>query len=1080
MLRDQKARMSATCPRSSYIVQAPAGSGKTEILTQRFLRLLPSVQAPEQIIAITFTKKAANEMHERIMGALENAAMGHSPTSDHQALTFDYANKALAWDKKNNWQLLKHPQRLSIFTIDSLCQRITRAIPLQEKQIPYANIATRPEQHYRTAAKNCLEHALSEPEYQADILCLLSHLDNHQERLVDLFTNLLTNRDQWLAPLHQAKTQDKAEFEQALAWIEQHELQRLQDAAPISYQEELVELINLLASVSTAPENIQKEFKNWRCFKSIGRTKASLLAQTLLTTQGKLRKRFDHRLGVRKGACAPEIYERLKSSSEDLFSTLSEYPSFIEALLRVKHLPSPEYDLRQWEVLQSLFAVLPLLAAHLHLTFSENNEVDFSSISQQALSALGTEELPTDLALYLDNHIQHLLIDEFQDTSIQQFELLEKLVIEWQAGDGKTLFLVGDPMQSIYRFRAAEVGLFLLAQKKGVGPVKLTPLELTANFRSTANIVSWNNQQFFKIFPAQDDIESGAVSFSNSDIIQPESTDSFVIAKEAECRDTQAQSVIEVIKEELSKRSEESIAILVRSRRELREIIVQLRAENIPFQGVDIDLLAHLPHIRDVYTLTQALLMPANRLAWLSLMRTPWCGLSLADLHALANYSKKQSIYYALSQKEALDGLSLEGKARAQNLFHTLQYALANRHQKSLVNWLLDALKQLQTDKIYDEATQQDFEAFYELLEQFEDHGQLGDLKAFREALNRLFSKKVTPSNIQIMTIHKSKGLEFDTVILPGLSSKLSSSEKPLFRWLNLPSAEQNHLLLSPIKAAEQDECLLFNYIEKIDAEKERYELQRLLYVATTRAKKRLYLFDYKEKGSKGSFRELFKEVFFEPMTLTQSTPIEESKTNYPVLNRLPLEAFDSKHHEKSIQITTPNLDTELSFSRQMGIAIHELLQWICNHHPTNLSQVPWNIAFDYLKRYDCNDEIILHVKQAIEKQIHRLFNDTKGQWIIKPHAEERNEYPLLVKQDGEVITKVLDRTFVDSGIRWIVDFKTGHENQKSNELYEKQVNEYAKILLSKDPTYPVHCGLYYLETGHWHDWKYQPEPIKN
>lgn len=94
------------------------------------------------------------------------------------------------------------------------------------------------------------------------------------------------------------------------------------------------------------------------------------------------------------------------------------------------------------------------------------NEVDFTTISQQALSALGDAENPTDLALYLDNTLHHILVDEFQDTSITQFELLTKLVHGWQQGDGKTLFIVGDPMQSIYRFRQAEVGLFLRLKSK--------------------------------------------------------------------------------------------------------------------------------------------------------------------------------------------------------------------------------------------------------------------------------------------------------------------------------------------------------------------------------------------------------------------------------------------------------------------------------------------------------------------------------------------------------------------------------------------------------------------------------------
>ena len=113
-----------------------------------------------------------------------------------------------------------------------------------------------------------------------------------------------------------------------------------------------------------------------------------------------------------------------------------------------------------------------------------------------ALRALGTPDEPTDLLLSLDVRVHHLLVDEFQDTSNSQWELLERLTAGWEAGDGRTVFVVGDPMQSIYRFRDAQVGLFLHARRAGLPGVKLEPLTLSTNFRSQAKIVEWVNQVF--------------------------------------------------------------------------------------------------------------------------------------------------------------------------------------------------------------------------------------------------------------------------------------------------------------------------------------------------------------------------------------------------------------------------------------------------------------------------------------------------------------------------------------------------------------------------------------------------------
>ena len=125
---------------------------------------------------------------------------------------------------------------------------------------------------------------------------------------------------------------------------------------------------------------------------------------------------------------------------------------------------------------------LPHAVAQLKLVFQSRNQVDFTEIAQGALRALGDLEAPTDLALALDYRIRHLLIDEFQDTSISQYELIEKLTAGWEPGDGRSMLAVGDPMQSIYRFREAEVGLFLRARAAGIGNIALQPVTLSRQF----------------------------------------------------------------------------------------------------------------------------------------------------------------------------------------------------------------------------------------------------------------------------------------------------------------------------------------------------------------------------------------------------------------------------------------------------------------------------------------------------------------------------------------------------------------------------------------------------------------------
>ena len=1072
MLEDGQQRARATDPQHSFIVQAPAGSGKTEILTQRYLRLLSTVTAPEQIIALTFTRKAANEMRERILRAMQQVAAGMTASSAHQEQTYAFAAEALARDKAHDWQLLQQPSRLRIVTIDALCQTLTQAIPLQDKQIHYAEICEKPRVHYQAAAMACLAFAIEHPAYHDAIKTLLTHVDNQQDHLLSLWAGMLAQRDQWLPSLYQAREQDRTQYETALAWIEAHELSRFRNTLPKACADELTTLARQLACIEGNPDSPRRALRDWYDFDALNGRLVTSLSTLLLTTQNTLRKAFDHHVGLKRGECSNHEYDTIKSASKRLLAELDALPDFLDALLRVKQLPEPHYNPQQWDVLQALFTLLPVLTAHLNMTFHASNEVDFSAISQQALQALGDEENPTDLALYLDHRIHHILVDEFQDTSIQQFQLLQQLVYGWQAGDGKTLFIVGDPMQSIYRFRAAEVGLFLRARDHGIGDVALIPLTLSCNFRSAPTVVEWVNAQFKSIFPATDDVESGAVSYHPSVTVKPEDEHSVVSAIQCSHRAHEAALIVQSVMYELDAYPNDDIAILVRSRGQLTDIVTALREQDIPFQGVEIDLLAHLPHLRDVWVLTQALLMPANRLAWLAFLRSPWCGLTLPDLHALANHLPSQSIYASLSQWDQITDLTDDGRARASFVYAVLHTALADRHQYALVDWIIKTLNQLHMTHVLTTNQQDDLEQYWLLLERFEKDGQIEDTALFNAEFNALYSQKVTPARIQIMTIHKSKGLEFDCVILPGLGSKSARKDTPLLRWLKLPTEEQGELLLlSPMKAANSEQCLLYDYLGQLDTQKNDYERQRLLYVAVTRAKKRLYLFDSSQKTTEGSFRSLLHNQAFTDESAEKDDAPEIKAL--PALYRLP----DTYYQQAPCGNTTDPFNTSAlvlntsSTPRLIGVATHELLQWICTKHPATLDEVPWGLATHPLISMGLNASELETALERLKQDITAFFNDSRGIWIKKRHEQEKNEYELLTHTQGEVITRIIDRTFVENGNRWIIDFKTGRNDNKTQAHHREQVNQYATLLANRYSE-PIHCGLYYLSDGTWVEWQ--------
>ncbi|KTD32333.1 ATP-dependent DNA helicase [Legionella moravica] len=1072
-LVDSEQRNRATDPRTSFIVQAPAGSGKTEILTQRYLRLLSTVNSPEQIVALTFTRKAATEMRERIILALQQAALNKSATSPHQQLTLNYAHEALIRSNQFNWDLLEQPNRLKIITIDSLCQSINQAIPLLEKQIAYAQITDTPERYYLKAARNCIQFAMETPEYQQSIKTLLIHVDNRQERLIELFKSLLGQRDQWLTPLFQARAQDKSAFEDALRFIEQHELSRFRDSLPFTLSERLIALARTVASAENNPDSPRFVLRDWYDFQQSSPDICAALCQLILDSSLSIRNSFDHHVGFLKQYYSAEDYKRLKMESSELLAALKEYPDFLDALLQVRNVPNPEYDPEQWEVLQALFVLLPLLAGYLQVLFSEQNEVDFTTISHQAITALGEADNPTDLALYLDNAIHHLLIDEFQDTSLSQFELITRLVQGWLPDDGKTLFLVGDPMQSIYRFRQAEVGLFYRAKEQGIGPVSLESLELSCNFRSSAPIVNWVNSQFSKIFPQQIDIESGAVSFHPSVNVLGNDASSAIHAMQCEHREHEASLMIQVIQNELKTNPDESVAILVRSRTQLTDIMNLLRQYKIPYQGTDIDLLTNLVHLRDAWSLTQALLNPADRLAWLSVLHGPYCGLSLSDIHLIAQYNIKKSVYSALLQLDKIHGLSDEGTIRARYFTQVMHQSLAHRYQFTLSEWVRKTLTYLFIDKILSQSQLNDLEQFWILIDRYEQKGRLPDIEEFFLEFKKLYSQQTTPSQLHVMTIHKSKGLEFDTVILPGLGTQLKRVDQPMLRWLKLPTEHQNDLLLvSPIKAAHQEHCPLYDYLNQLDEAKNQYEAQRVLYVAVTRAKSRLYLFDSSSKTSKSSFRSLLKNQEFN--TCQEEERPDKPEYSAPELVKLPLNCYQKSNFESISPTNPPPKELVTGIPRLTGIVVHQMLQWICDHHPQNIDHVPWNLAQRELKQLGFEEEAQLSALSVIKTQITQLFQDETGSWIIARHDEEQNEYELLVEHQNRLVTRIIDRIFVEQSNLWIIDFKTGKEDEPSLTQHQQQLNEYA-YHLSSSYMLPIHCGLYYLTNNHWIHWQYEP-----
>jgi len=1118
-IRDQAQRDQALNPRQSFIVQAPAGSGKTELLTQRFLRLLACVNEPEEILAITFTKKAASEMRSRIRDALRKAALEPLPAAEHAQKTWHLAKNALQRDQERHWGLLSNPNRLRIKTIDAFNSLLTRQLPLLSHLGAAPDIMDFPNTLYREAVQTFLTHLEENVTWSNALARLLLHLDNNMENAEKLLIEMLSKRDQWLPHLFAYPALREA-LEANLCAVIEETLQQLQTLFPLSALPELLSLLhfacgNLRSSNPTSP------LLRGEVLDALPGTHAEdlplwlTLAEFLLTQEGSWRKLkgLDKRLGFpaaeKSSAKAQDFNTLQKQKMQALIDELCSHEQLHQTLIELRHLPDAHYSETQWDILKALYEVLKIEVAQLQVVFKLTGKIDYTENALAALLALGTEEAPTDLALVLDYQLKHILVDEFQDTSSSQYALLKKLVHGWQAGDGRSLFLVGDPMQSIYRFREAEVGLFLRAREQGLGPIPLQALTLSVNFRATSSVVDWLNSHFNRVLPPYDDIANSAVSYtpsvSSGKAVKPEETGVHLQVFSRANPQAQTQGMIRLIQEALQNNPQDTIAILVRSRSHLKALIPALKNANLPYQAVAIDPLETRPLIQDLLALTRALLYPADPIAWFAILRAPWCGLCLADLLALTCQNKQEVLWERLLHFEENPALSSAGKKRLQRILPVLKTAIAERHREDLPVWVEKTWLALGGPACLDTETElQDAKIYFELLKKLSQEKSSLYLKwpSLEEALTQLYAKANAPADcrLQIMTIHNAKGLEFDTVILPHLEKGTHKNDKPLLTWLERPLIDhRTALLLAPIHATFDKEDKTYEHIRRQDKNKSQHELGRLLYVAATRAKKNLHLcfsLDATEEGqwkqpTEGSLLKKLWPAIHEklgPSTLS-ATPVTNADKTTLFIKRL----HDDWRHPV---IEKPAADRPVHNKIQgfhlitakeapiLGTVVHYLLQQISRFSPAWWQEKSSTNKRAYLQLLFVQNGLLAPqaapwVEKA-EKALANALADPRGQWLLQARPETEAEYSLTAVFAGKVKTLIIDKTFVDeNGLRWIIDYKTATPDgqglssflEHEKQIYTEKMQEYHQAFTLLDPR-PIRLGLYFPLVPAWCEWE--------
>ncbi len=1167
---DLTAREQALAPERSFIVQAPAGSGKTELLIQRYLGLLATVNEPEEIVAITFTRKAAAEMRERVLAALAHAIADKAPGSEHERRTQQLARAVLERDGARGWRISDSPARLRIQTIDSLCAALTRQMPLLSK------FGSQPESIedagalYAEAAHATVELIDSKDPAADYVERLLVHLDNNVERVEELLIEMLRRRDHWL---RHVMVKQRAELEGALLAERRTVLDQVRTLLPAGARAELLAIANY--SLGNRGAALLVAFPGGDDVQSW-----ATLAEVLLTRSGDWRAKVDKRHGFPVGAAGKAWKDRLAA----VIATLAD-DRLRTALADTRRLPPAAYTDAQWQVLEAITELLVRAVGQLKLVFQSRGQVDFTEVSQRALLALEDAAGPTDLALRLDYQIRHLLIDEFQDTSISQFELVARFTAGWTPDDGRTLFVVGDPMQSIYRFREAEVGLYLKARAEGIGSVVLEPLELSANFRSQAGIVDWVNRAFAQVMPEIENIGSGAVAYTQSRAVHPrlegdavEIHPLFAGGETNEAAEV-AKIIANIAAASAGLEKRQSIAILVRGRNHLREIVPRLKQAGLAFRAIEIDRLDGRPVVQDLLALTRALAHRGDRVAWLAILRAPWCGLTLADLHALAGtdtgtepgtdtpsprlrgegwsegrempqsaagalpepiYSQS-TLWELMHDSRRLAALTSDGRTRLDRIRPVLAVALAGRQRSTLRDavegtWLAlggPACAGSETDL-------EDAEAYLDHLESKEEAGAILDFDAFEQSLDKLYALPDMAAGddaVQIMTIHKAKGLEFDHVIVPGLGKTPPAEGKKLFLWMERPAnpdaskprrfESKTNLLLAPIEETGAERDPVYAWIKQLAADKAAFEDGRLLYVAATRAKKRLHLLGEtrllveddaqaaRNPDSRSLLAKLWPVVAVEFQRAAANSPCTEDAADISSPSdaadtpspRLRGEGWGEGQISQAIRrlasgwslpeappalawtaaSETARAQDDIEYSwagetaRHVGSVVHRWLQRFAEDELQG-----WSVARIEAMRASFNNELaargvesaqLVPAAARVATALANALADPRGRWLLGPQQEARNEYRLTAVIEGARRNLVMDRTFTGTdGKCWIVDYKaSSHEGtdvegflDQQQQRYRAQLARYAQATAQGDRAM---LGLYFPLLAGWREW---------
>ncbi|MEJ2141001.1 MAG: UvrD-helicase domain-containing protein [Gammaproteobacteria bacterium] len=1101
-------------------VHASAGSGKTYLLVSRLIRLLLLDVSPASILAITFTRKAAAEMHERMMERLYEISTADEQTLDSMLSNLELENTStMKVRARQLFEKLLHDTRsVRVTTFHAFCQDLLRRFPFEADVPPGFELIDKTATLREEAWHSLMSEASSDkkPAIKSDLKILLQSFSPVQ--MHNLLDQFLSYRSDWWAysqkkidPVTDAIEQlgnelnitneDDIITQFLLSEVIREQLQRyiyLLAKHPIKKNMGIVDKISSILP-GTHLNNAQRFI---------------LLTEALFTTSYK----------PRSYTASGPFTKKLGEDGVDEFLSLHEQLCEQVEKLHKQHAANSLLELnRAW------LSIGQTYLEHYQRIKTEQRLLDFSDLEWKTYQLLNHADNALWIQYKLDERIDHLLIDEFQDTNPTQWHLILPLLNELAAGESdryRSVFLVGDAKQSIYRFRRANARLFRQASDWLEENLHASRYPLNKSWRSAPAIIDFVNKLFadeqntgfdfqehetnkqdlygrVTLLPLCREIDSNDGSSDNHDelrnpLLEPRpEKENIRFLEEGHLIAKTIQSIIEskLPVEHKGKHypvTYRDILILFKARTHISFFEQAFRDAGIPYLGADRGTLLESLEVNDMLNLLHWLITPYDNLALAGILKSPLFNASDDDL-LLLSHTNSNDWYEALmtvaepdpplvrAQKLLNGWLTLAGHVPVHDLLDRI-YSEANvieRYKAAFPEHLATRIHANLT-RFIELALEMD-SGRYPSLTRFT--AWIKELKQQRDEAPDAPSETGSDNRITLMTVHSAKGLEAPVVFIADgtYENRSHSSNNVIVEW-PVDSQFPNSFMLARKYNFTPDAVSRRLDDEQVESNRED---TNLLYVAVTRARQYLYISASQPRRGPalGWYSRIARQhqVDFEeleqPLVLHErgsAPPITEARPHRNIVN------IDDNNLNGPFLLTPPCREIAPSRSvfqqphegdadedaRLRGVIIHLMLEKLSEQPGLTLQQVMqhFQLAAEKAIIESCWQEA-QNVLQA--RHFEHLFNPAS-------YDKAMNEVSVIYQLGDASVHGIIDRLIINKDKIIIIDYKT-HQNAVTDNLallsesYNEQMALYVQGIKQLWPQHPVEAFLLFTHCAELH-----------